>query len=122
MAGTNRPFDRLQYLYIPATSTRNYKEKKRTVSYRNISPAIRPVPHTEGLPVPVPLQQFILDSDDESTDKLEKTSQPSTPMDAYFTTDLQFKEFHRITQEELNDLIMDLDLPKCKAELLVSRL
>jgi putative ubiquitin-RnfH superfamily antitoxin RatB of RatAB toxin-antitoxin module len=39
-----------------------------------------------------------------------------------FTADLQFNEFHRITQEELNDLIRDVDLPKSKAELLSSRL
>ena len=85
--------------------------------------AIRPVPHTEeDLPVPVPLQKYILDSDDEPTEKGEKTPQPSTSTDADFTTDLQSNEFHRITQEELNDLIRDLDLPKCKAELLGSRL
>jgi len=81
-----------------------------------IPSAIRPVPHTEDL------QQYILDSDDESTKKREKTPQPSTSTDADFTADLQSNEFHRITQEELNDLIRDLDLPKCKAELLGSRL
>ena len=43
-------------------------------------------------------------------------------MDADFTANLQFNKFHRITQEELNDLIRDLDLPKSKAELLGSRL
>ena len=43
-------------------------------------------------------------------------------MDAYFTANLQFNEFHRITQEELNYPIRDLDLPKSKAELLGSRL
>jgi hypothetical protein len=43
-------------------------------------------------------------------------------MDADFTGDLQFNEFHRITLEELNDLVRDLDLPKSKAELLGSRL
>ena len=43
-------------------------------------------------------------------------------MDSDFTADLQSNEFDRITQEELNDLIRDLDLPKCKAELLGSRL
>jgi len=39
-----------------------------------------------------------------------------------FTVDLQFNEFHRITQEELNYLISDLDLPQIKAEMLDSRL
>ena len=83
---------------------------------------IRPVPHTEYLPIPVPPQQYILDSDEKPTEKQEKTPQPSTSTDADFTADLQFNDFHRITQEELNDLIRNLDLPKCKAELLGSRL
>ena len=97
-------------------------KKKRTFNYPNSSSAIRPVPHTEDLPVPVPPQQYILDSDDEPTENWEKTPQPSASMDADFTDDLQFNEFHRNTQEELNDLIRDLDLPKSKAELLGSRL
>ena len=96
--------------------------KKRTVNYPNILSAIRPVPHTEDLPVPVSPQQYILDSDDELTENWEKTPEPSTSTDADFTADLQFNEFHRITQEELNDLIRDLDLPRSKAELLGSRL
>jgi len=93
-----------------------------TVNYPNILSAISPVPHTEDLPVPVPPQQYILESDDEPTENQEKTPQPSTPMDADFTADLQFNKFHQITQEELNDLIRDLDLPKSKAELLGLRL
>jgi len=93
-----------------------------TFNYPNSSSAIRMVPHTEHLPVPVPPQQFILDSDDEPTENCQKTPQPSTSMDADFTADLQFNEFHRITQEELSDLIRYLDLPKSKAELLGSRL
>jgi len=52
----------------------------------------------------------------------EKKPQLSTSTVAGFTADLQFNEFHRITQEELKDLIRDLVLPKSKAELLVSRL
>jgi hypothetical protein len=43
-------------------------------------------------------------------------------MDADFTADIQLNEFHWIKQEELNDLLRDLDLPKSKAELLGSRL
>jgi len=87
-----------------------------------IPSAIWPVPHTEDLPAPVPLQQYILDSGDEPTEKREKTPQLSTSTDTDVTADLQSKEFNRITQEELNDLIRDLHLPKCKAELLGSRL
>jgi len=59
---------------------------------------IRPVPHTEDRPIPVPPQQYILDSDDEPTENREKTSQPPASMDADFTADLQFNEFHRNTQ------------------------
>jgi hypothetical protein len=36
---------------------------------------IRPVPQTEDLTVPIPLQQYILDSDDEPTEDWEKTPQ-----------------------------------------------
>jgi len=87
-----------------------------------IPSAIQLVPHTEDFPVPVPLQQYILDSDEEPTEKREKTPQPSTSTEADFTADLQSNEFHRITQEEVNYLIRDPDLPKCKAKLLGSRL
>ena len=87
-----------------------------------ISSAILPVPLTEDLPVPLPPQQIILDSDDEPTENREKTPQPSASMDADCTAGLQFNEFHRNTQEELNDLVRDLDLAKSKAELLGSKL
>jgi hypothetical protein len=80
------------------------------------------VPHTEDLPVPVPPQRYVLDSDDEPTENREKTPQLPTSTDADFTADIQFNGFHWITQDELNDLVRDLDLPKSKAELLGSRL
>jgi len=54
------------FLCSSAASARNYK---RTVNYPNISSATHPVPHTEDLPVPVPPQQYILDSDEEPTKK-----------------------------------------------------
>jgi len=112
--GTNRPFDRLLFLYSCPTSAKNYKEKKRTVFYPYFASAIRPVPHTEELPVPVTQRQYIVDSDDEPTENRGKVSQPSTSRDADFTADFQFNEFHRITQKELNYLIWDLDLLEVK--------
>jgi len=119
------PTDHLTDCYfciLPPLQQRITKKKKRTVNYTNISSAIRPVPHTEDFPFPVPPQRYILDSDDEPTKNWEKTPQPSTSMDADYTADLQFNEFHQITQEELNYLIRDLHLPKSKAELLGSKL
>ena len=72
------------------------RRKKWTVTYPNIPSAIRPVPHSEDLPVPVPQQQYvyILDSDEEPTGNREKTPQPSTSIDADFTADLQFNKLH----------------------------
>ena len=113
--GGNQPTVwQIAILYSSATSAQIYKEKQRTVNYPNIPSAPRPVPHTEDLPVPVSQRQYILDSDDEPTENREKTPQPSTSTEADFTADIQFNEFHRITQEELNDLIGDLDLVKIK--------
>jgi len=60
-----------------------------------IPSAIRPVPHTEDLPAPVSLQQYILDSDDEPTEKREKTPQSSASTDVDFTADLQSNESHK---------------------------
>jgi hypothetical protein len=80
-----------------------------TVTYHNISSAIQPVPHTEDSRIPVPPQQYILDSVEEPTANRDKTPQPSTPTDADFTADLQFNKLHRITQQELNDLNVRLN-------------
>ena len=55
------------------------------------------------------------------TGNREKTPHTSTPMDADFTADLQFNEFHQNTQEDLNYLVRDLNLDKSKSELLGSR-
>jgi hypothetical protein len=92
------------------------------VNYPNISSVDRLVPHIEEPHFPEPPQQYNFHSDDEPTENREKTSQLSTSTDADFTADLQFNEIRPITQEELNYLIRDLDLPKSKAELLGSRL
>ena len=100
MEGTNRPLTDCYFCIVPPLRHGiTKKEKKKTINYPNISSAIRPVPHTESLPVPVSPQQHILDSDGKPTEKWEKTPVPSTSTDSDFTADLQFNEFHRITQE-----------------------
>jgi len=42
-------------------------KKKSTPVYPNISSAIRPVPHDDGLPVPEPPDSFAIYSDDEDS-------------------------------------------------------
>lgn len=111
--------------YFCLTSTEGYSKKmKNNITYPNLSSAIRPAPHGEGLPVPVPplnLDQVDIPelNDDEEChsereDLLENTSDPS-----YAPT---LSEPHLVKQNELNDLVRDLGLSKQQAELLGSRL
>jgi len=97
------------------------RRKKQRSDYPNIPSSIRPVPHGEDLPVPEPPKDYTLNSEMEEEDT-EKTGpheeEPTVP-------DFQVpasESLHKLTQKELNDLVHDLELPKVKAELLVSRM
>jgi len=97
-------------------------KKKSTLVYPNIPSAIRPVSHGNGLPVPEPLDNFAMYSDDGcSVSSNSEEQQPSASKDAnYLPSTDSFS--HKITKGELNDLIRDLELPKNEAELLVPKL
>ena len=87
-------------------------KKKSTLAYSNIPSAIWPVPHGNGLPVPEPLDNFAMYSDDEdsvSSNSEEQQPSASRVADNLPSTDLSN---HKITEGELNDLIRDLKLPK----------
>lgn len=97
----------------PLRGMTNYK--KKTIVYPNIHSATRPVPHSDELPVPTPPESYSIDSEEEPCDP-----EPSTSTDPDFAPDVK-SEHHKISQNELNDLVRDLELSKAKAELLASR-
>jgi hypothetical protein len=85
--------------------------------YPNLPSAVRPVAHNADIPVPSPpttLEDIKFDSEEESAEVKQVDSDYSD-----YDTDTQPELF---SQEELNDLVRDLGLPKDSAELLGSRL
>ena len=96
-----------------------YKNKKKTWKYPNLESAIRPVPHSKELPVPIfttlpdvekeqdiPLPDHTARCSDDSCNDYEEP--PYGPQ--------------KFTQSELNDLVRDLCLSKDQSEILASRL
>ena len=81
---------------------------------------MRPVPHSEDLPIPHPLTHLTLE--DESEHKAATEVPNEEQDDAIFETSTSSCGPHLLTQGELNDLVRDLKLSKKQAELLGSRL
>ena len=100
------------FCLTPVTSGMNRKKKQR-IDYPNIPSAIRPVPHWVDLPVPKPKKEYTLNSEMEEEDKEKTGPYEEEPTDPDFqgpASELPEK----LTQDELNDLVRDLELPKVK--------
>ena len=92
------------------------------MNYTNIPSAIRPLPHSNELPIPIPPESYSIDSDDEpKSSTSDDIPGPSTSHDPDFVIQSP-SQSHKMTQNELNDLVRDLELLKSKSELLASRL
>ncbi|XP_042233503.1 uncharacterized protein LOC121873827 [Homarus americanus] len=89
------------------------KKTKDHIIYPDIPSAIRPVSHSDDIPVPVPPDTWEISSeaDTSDTNEMEVDYEPPTNDDPKL-----------FTQVELNDLVRDLNLPKESAQLLGSRL
>ena len=105
--------------YFCAVNISGFSSKtKSVIIYPNLPSAIRPVPHSDEVPVP---EFTTLDSPEDDADQgpsdknAEEDSDFSDPLVDLTTPKL-------FSQAELNDLVRDLDLPKKSAELLSSRL
>ena len=105
--------DHVTDCYFCLTDTQGFRHKTRKkILYPSLPSAIRPVAHSDQLPVPKPpvtLSETSAESSQSSCNS-EFEDEPSTNCS------------HLITQQELNDLVQDLNLPKSKSELLGSRL
>ena len=117
-----KPTDHVNNCYFcltPSIKKGFNRKKKSVIEYSNIPPAICPVPHSDELPIPEPCEIDLLSSDDAESSEECSVSEAWTSRNKEFgiTT-----EPHLINESKLNDLVRDLDLPKVKAELLVSRL
>jgi len=97
------------------------RKKKQRIGYPNIPSATRPVPHGEDLPMPEPPKEYSLNSEMEEEDTEKTGPHDEEPTYPDFRGPAS-ESPHKLTQNELNDLVSDLELPKVKAELLAHRM
>ena len=89
------------------------RKNRSSLTNPDLDLARRPVTHCEEIPILV-FKEFPETSDDASSRFSEDTYDEETP--------LNDRAPQPLSQNELNDLVRDLNLPKCSAELLTSRL
>ena len=102
--------------YFCMTNMRGFSKKnKHKIVYPQCRSAILPAPHSEKIPVPIPPASL-----DELESSSESAKSPSEHDEDYtIEHDISPK---LMLQEDLDDLVRDLNLPKESAELLGSRL
>ena len=109
------PQNHVSDCYFCALNLKGINRRNRhTLTYPNIPSAIRPIPHSNELPIPTfkSLSTESFSSGEEEEDMRDQDFIPSE-------IDSSPQAF---TQLELNDLVRDLNLPKDSAEVLASRL
>ena len=96
------------------------RKKKSLIEYSDIPSAIRPVCHSDQLPIPEPCEIDLLCSDDAESSEESSIFKPCTSRNEEFG--IITSESRLINESGLNDLVRYLDFPKVKAELLTFRL
>ena len=97
---------------------------RKKIKYPNLLFAMRPVPHSDDLPVPTPpVNKNLFSSSDEEMPSREDSAKSISLEDIESTySRTSGNEPHWITHEDLNDLARDLYLSKQQSQLLASRL
>ncbi|KAL7630739.1 UNVERIFIED_CONTAM: hypothetical protein RMT77_002529 [Armadillidium vulgare] len=112
---------------------RNYSKKniagfnasnRKKIKYPNLPSAVRPVFHSDDLPVPIPPanKDILPSSDEEMPTGEDSASSISSESNVSVFSGECSNDPHRITQEDMNDLTRDLYLSKQQLELLAFRL
>ena len=91
-------------------------KNKHNIQYPNLPSAIRPILHQPNVPVPTP-PLVLIDVEDSTTSSDLSSSECQSEYECF-----EGERPRLFSQEELNDLVRDLDLPKVSAVLLGSRL
>ena len=114
-----RQRDHITDCYFCLTKTKGYNQRNRKkILYPNLPSAIRPIPHSANLPVPI-TPPCLPELKGESSENSENSSCDS---DDTFQLSQGATKPHLINQEDLNDLVRDLNLTKSNNKLLASRL
>ena len=112
------PKDHVTDCYFCLTDIAGHTAKtKKHIVYPNLQSAMRPVKHSDELPVPIPPDSWKLDSDDDEIDSDGRADHDMSDSDF---NPQESDAPHLIQQSELNDLVRDLNLSKSQAELLGS--
>ena len=107
--------------YFCLTNITGFNASSREkIKYPNLRSAMRPVPHSDDLPVPTPpVNKDLLSSSDEEMPSREDSAESISLEDIESTySGTRGNEPHWITQEDLND--RDLYLSKQQSELMAS--
>lgn len=123
------PRDHLTDCYFCLTNIAGITSKsQQAVNYPNLPSAMRPVPHSEELPVPKPPEKLTV-SEEEEEEPMNvgavdygDADADDVMQDPSFEASGSSSEPHLLDQGDLNDLVRDLNLSKRQAELLGSRL
>jgi len=97
--------------YFCLTSITGITSKsEHTVKYPDMAPAMRPILHSEELPVPKPLENLTFSDDNSDSDDHGKQEWDNVDSDPTSEATSSSYEPSLLTQGDFNDLVHDLNL------------
>ena len=111
------PTNHVTDCYFCMTKVRGFSKKnKHKIAYPSPPSAMRPVPHSDGIPVPDPPATL------HESESSSESSQSHSYHDNEYTCSDEHDMSPKLLSQELDDLVRDLNLTKESAVLLGSRL